>query len=323
MNYRSLQDGGLAVREHVVLVGPNASGKSSILFVAALVLGVGSELSKVSVQDFKDPTQPLVLDALLTNLDEVDRGAFPDEVEVEGGTTTLRVRVQAEVDPADPDTTLAVTRFFPDAGHSRRPSSVQVARLGFLQLAASRSMGRELAGAQGVARTLVRNLDVSGDAEGLEAGLAQVRAVLAGSGVIGGFREQLADRLSESLPTPVTKNDVKLVLSSDLSDSPLAGTIMTLRDMSGDRALTEHSDGVQALAVTALMGMDAQRTGRIVAVDEPETHLHPTAQRALVQRLLKGTAQQLMATHSSAVAAAAQPQQLATIDRSGVVRQLP
>lgn len=323
-NFRSLQDGSVIVRDHLVLVGPNTSGKSSLLAIAALTLGSPAEQPTVSVHDFCDPTLPLELEATLIGLDDIDRGAFPDEVTVgTGGVVTLRVRVRAEVDPADPDTTLTVARSFPTSGHSRRPSSAQLYRFAFTKVSAARSMGRELAGAQGVARTLVRGLDITADIEVLEAGLAQVRGVLETSTAITTFRDDLAKRLTESLPTAVDKDDVKLSLASDLADSPLAGTTVTLRDAAGDRPLTEHSDGVQALTVLALMGMGSRTTAQIVAVDEPETHLHPTAQRALTERLLDGSAQQLLATHSSAVAAAAKPEYLATIDRAGVVRQLP
>ena len=61
-----------------------------------------------------------------------------------------------------------------------------------------------------------------------------------------------------------------------MADSPLAATTMTLRDAGGDRPLTEHSDGVQALTVLALMGMGSATSARIVAIDEPETGLHPS-----------------------------------------------
>ncbi len=323
VNFRSLLDGHATVRDHLVLVGPNASGKSSVLAVAALTLGSGADLPSIRVQDFRDPTLTLELEATLVGLDDDDRGAFPDEVVVAEGAASLRISVRAEVDPTDPETTLTVTRSFPDSGHGRRPSSAQLKRLGFSKISASRSMGRELVGAQGVARSLVRGLDITADAAALEAGLAQVRTVLETSTTIGDFRDILAARLTESLPATVGKDDVKLTLSSDLADSPLAATTMTLRDAGGDRPLTEHSDGVQALTVLALMGMGSATSARIVAIDEPETHLHPTAQRALIERLLAGTSQQLLATHSSAVAAAAKPEHLATIDRTGMIRQLP
>ena len=280
-------------------------------------------MPSVDIHDFREPTLPLELEATIIGLDDVDRGAFPDEVVVAEGAASLRIRVRAEIDPADPETTLTVTRSFPDSGHSRRPSSVQLERLGFARVSASRSMGRELGGAQGVARSVVRGLDITADAAALEAGLAQVRSVLETSSAIGDFRDDLAARLTESLPVTVGKDDVRLTLASDLADSPLAATTVTLRDVGGDRPLTQHSDGVQALTVLALMGMASRASTRIVAIDEPETHLHPTAQRALIERLLAGAAQQLLATHSSAVAAGATPGHLATIDRAGVIRQLP
>jgi putative ATP-dependent endonuclease of OLD family len=276
----------------------------------------------VSVNDFKDPSLPLVLDVVLSDLDDTDRGAFPDEVEYDGDLVTLPVRFRAEVDAGDPAATLTVERFYPQAT-KRRPSTAQLARFGFSFVPASRSMGRELAGSQGAATALIHRLDLTADKAALDAGFDMVRQVLASSGAIGEFRETLAGRLSESLPFAVAKEQVELKLAADLAESPLAGTTMTLTDAVSSRPITEHSDGVQALTVLALLGMDGARGGSIVAIDEPETHLHPTAQRALVSRLLTGSSQQLIATHNSAVAASAQPKHLGTIDRMGRIRQLP
>lgn len=99
-NYRRLCDGAIDVRLHMVLVGPNASGKSSVLRAVALCLGNGSELGSIAVRDFTDADQPLLIAVELDELDSDDRAAFPDEVDVtSGGTVT--VRVKATVDPSD------------------------------------------------------------------------------------------------------------------------------------------------------------------------------------------------------------------------------
>jgi putative ATP-dependent endonuclease of OLD family len=86
--------------------------------------------------------------------------------------------------------------------------------------------------------------------------------------------------------------------------------------------LQEQSEGVQALSVLALMAMQTAES-RIVAIDEPETYLHPTAQRTLIAALLQGPTQRLLATHSSSVASAADPQEIIVFGADGRVRQLP
>ncbi len=320
-NYRRLCDGAIEVRQHLVLVGPNASGKSSVLHAVALCLGSGSELRSITVRDFTDADQRLQVEVELDELDWDDRAAFPDEVDITvGGTVT--VRVKATVDPSDPDATMVTERFFPFAGHPRRPSTAQMQRFGFAFVPAARSLGRELAGAQGVARHLLTGLDMTADGPALAGAQKALREALAASATIGDFRAQLATRLSEALPRPVTNDDVQLVMSSDLLESPLAGTTLTLNDGGTTAPLQEQSDGVQALSVLALMAMLTTES-RVVAVDEPETYLHPTAQRTLVSALLAGPTQRILATHSSAVTSAAEPLHIAALGADGRVRQLP
>jgi putative ATP-dependent endonuclease of OLD family len=305
----------------MVLVGPNASGKSSILRAVTLCLGNGTELGSIAVRDFTDPSQPLTLEVVLDGLDNDDRAAFPDEVDV-STVVTLSLRVMATVDASDPDSTLVVERRFPSAGHTRRPSSAQLERFGYAFVPAARSLGRELAGAQGVARRLLTGLDMTADGPALATAQNAIRDALAASATIGGFRTQLASRLTEALPREVTPDEVQLIMATDLLDSPLAGTTLTLLDAGTAAPLQEQSDGIQALAVLALTGMQTAHS-LIVAIDEPETYLHPTAQRTLVRAMVGGAAQRLIATHSSSVASAVEPHHIVSLTAAGEARQLP
>jgi hypothetical protein len=228
-NYRRLVDGAIDVRRHAVLVGPIASGKSSVLRAIAMCLGSGPELGSITIRDFTDVSQPLVVEVVLGELDDDDRAAFPDEIDVTD-RETVTVRVKATADPADPDATLTAERTFPFGGHTRRPSTAQMQRLGFAFVPARRSLGRELAGAQGVARRLLSGLDMTADGPALAGAGQALRDALAASAAIGDFRARLAAGLSDALPRQVTKDDVQLVMSSDLLDSPLAGTTLLLSD---------------------------------------------------------------------------------------------
>ncbi len=320
-NYRHLSDAVVDVRRHLVLVGPNASGKSSVLRAVALCLGSGQELASIGVRDFSDAAQPLVIEVVVDALNDDDRAAFPDEVDVMGDQT-VAVRVTATVDPSDPDATLVVERGFPLGGHGRRPTTPQLQRFGFSFVPAARSLGRELAGAQGAARRLLSALDMTADGSALVDAQQALRDALAASATIGDFRVGLASRLTDALPGEVTKDDVQLILTSDVLDAPLAGTTLTLNDRGHAAPLQEQSDGVQALSVLALLAM-LTANSRIVAIDEPETYLHPTAQRAVVSALLDGATQRLLATHSSSVVSVAEPHDIVALGTDGRVRQLP
>lgn len=322
-NFRRMPDGGIDVRGNLVLVGPNDTGKSSLLRALHLCLGMSHSqlIPAISERDFTDPTQALTLRVTLEGIEDPDRAAFPDEITV-GPPEVLVIELEATLDPADAEQR-EVRRRFPDSGHRRSLSRVQLDQIGFAFVPAVRSLLRELGGSRtGAVRTLLSGLDLTADEAALSAAADAVRAAIDGSTALGGFREELADSLSEALPTSIAKDDVRVVPEAEVLDDPLAGVTVTVADGAHDVPLTELSDGIRALSVLTLLGM-SQRTARILAVDEPETHLHPSAQRSVATSLLDGTGQRILATHSPAVVEQSDPLDVVVVRADRMTRQLP
>lgn len=321
-NYRRLPDGVIAVRDHLVLVGPNDTGKSSILRALHLCLGMShSQLIRaLGPRDFTDASQPLRVTVTLEGIQDVDRSAFPDEITT-GDPETLVIAVEASADPTD-SAAVNVRRFFPDGGHTRAPSRVQLETIGFHFVPAIRSLLRELSGRSGAVGSLLAELDLSNDAEALEAAALQYREALDNSTAISSFRNDLAGALSESLPAPVDRDAVRVVSEAEALDDPLSGVIVTVRDGDQDVPLAEQSDGIRAISVLTLLGM-SHGAARIVAVDEPETHLHPSAQRATSRMLRSGGGQLVLATHSPAVVESMDPMDVVAFGADRSTRQLP
>lgn len=321
-NYRRLPDGQIAVRDHLVLVGPNDTGKSSIVRAVNLCIGMhGPVANAVAARDLTDPASPMLLTITLDGIDDVDRAAFPDEIDV-GPPEVLRVAVEAAVDPADPEQ-VAVRRYFPDAGHAKAPSREQLKTIAFRFVPAARSLLRELGtGSGGAVRSLLAGLDLAADAASLQTAADGYKAALDGSTVLGEFRSGVATALSNALPTAVTSADVRVVAESELLDDPLSGVTVTLRDGDHDVSLAEQSDGIRAVAVLTLLGM-SHASARIVAVDEPENHLHPTAQRSVAKSLVAGTGQRILVTHAPSVVSEVQPLDLVAFRPDRTARQLP
>jgi putative ATP-dependent endonuclease of the OLD family len=82
-NYRRLPDGEIELRDHLVLVGPNDSGKSSILRAMNFCLGMaGAQLAAaIEPRDFSDATKPLRIEVTLGDLNSDEAAAFPDEID--------------------------------------------------------------------------------------------------------------------------------------------------------------------------------------------------------------------------------------------------
>jgi putative ATP-dependent endonuclease of OLD family len=321
-NYRRLADGHVDVRENLVLVGPNDSGKSSILRGIDLCLGVrGVQLSSaVQVRDLTSVDESLVFEVVLSNFSDDDRAAFPDEIEV-GPPETLTIRLEAKVD-ADDATAVVVERRFPYGGHGRNMSRAQLETIGWSYVAATRSLVRELGGSGGAAHNLLSALDLSADAAAFDAARDSYRSALAESSAITDFRATLAGALTDALPEPVGIDDVGVSSAADLLNNPLADVSVTIRDGGYVAPLAEQSDGVRALSVLALFGLSHQNA-QIVGIDEPETHLHTTAQRAVGDSIRRSAGQRVVSTHSSAIVSRMNPLDIAAFGADRRVRQLP
>lgn len=289
------------MRNHLVLVGPNDAGKSSILRAIHLCLGMAHSqaVSAIGARDFTDEAEPLVISVVLDGIEDTDRAVFPDEITV-GPPEVLTITLRAELDPTDPEQK-SVRRTFPDSGHGRAPTREQLDTIGFEFVPAARSLLRELGGSTGGAvRSLLTTLDLEADAASFEAAAQQYREALDGSTALADFRRELAEALTSALPTAIDEADVRVVSGAEALEDPLAGVAVTVREGARDVPLAEQSDGVRALAVLTLLSM-SHKTAKIVAVDEPESHLHPTAQRSVAAMLRTAPGQRVLVTHSSAV----------------------
>ena len=321
-NYRRIPDGRIEVRRHLVLLGPNDSGKSSILRAVNVCLGVPAAHlnSVVEPRDFTQPDQPLVLRVVLVGFDDDDRAAFPDEIETIGGES-LTVEVEASM--SGDDEQKLVRRRFPFGGHQRSASRVQMDRFGWAYVPASRSLYRELGtGSTSVIRALLASVDLEADKAAFEQAADVYRAALDSAAALTAFRQQLATALDDALPRTVTIDDLGLLSEADLAGDPLSGVTVTVSDGEHRAPLSEQSDGVRAMSLLTLLGM-THHGARIVGIDEPEIHLHHTAQRAIASRLRSTTDQVVLATHAPAVVQEMDPLDIVAFGADRLARQLP
>lgn len=324
-NYRGLHDFEVGLGAHGVFVGPNDSGKTSVLRALDLLLGstLQSVYAQISPRDFTDPQKVIEIetDLLPADLDELT--AFPDEVDLSAGTPTITYRV--EIECLDESTgELNVRRWFPSSGHDRSASRDQVEAIGWSYYPASRSLGQDLTtGRRGALRHLLNNLELA-ETRSLEAAFRMVQDAVESHEDLESFRSAMGRALDQTLPSGGPTR-VDLLLRGDLEGELFGSLDVALRR--GRRAapalLNEQSDGLRALTAIAIYSMDAADNG-ITAIDEPELHLHPASQRAIGGLLLRQTAgQTLVATHSSGVVAEADPSHVVAFSTGAQPRTLP
>src|SRR3954470_11930110 len=101
-NHTRLLDTELEVRTHLVRVGPNDVGKSSLLRCLDLLLGASTAqlYTRLTPEDLRDPDQPLIIERVLESFEAHDRALFPDEITVDAATSkeSLTIRLEATVD---------------------------------------------------------------------------------------------------------------------------------------------------------------------------------------------------------------------------------
>lgn len=189
-------------------------------------------------------------------------------------------------------------------------------------LPASRSPDRELgSGRSSAVRSLLRAVSlVPGEAKAIEDAVAALSAALEASPSLESVRENLAGELSGLFPQPVDKADIAIDLPSSATDDPL-GDVDVQLDRGGRRTpLSAQSDGLRSLSVVAVQLL-ARRSARILAIDEPEIHLHPRGQANLGRLLASAPGQRLVATHAPAVLARFNPSHAVAVTAGGA-RQL-
>jgi putative ATP-dependent endonuclease of OLD family len=320
-NHSRLVDAELEVRGHVVLVGPNDVGKSSLLRCLDLLLGASTAqlYQRIVPEDFRDADAPLVVEAELIDFSAADEALFPDEITVDGATggKHLAIRLSATLDSAQ---TISIERTAPGGGTSRQLSRDQVAGLGWNLLAAlgaSRDLREDR---RSHLQDILAAIDLGPEQADFDAITEQLQDKLGSSVVLSGLRNNLADQLNKALPDQLAADDLVFLPGAAAEDHVLNDVRLHVKKDGEPRSLSEQSDGMRALYAMALYDLVSE-AANMVAIDEPEVHLHPTSQRSLARLLREGPNQKFIATHSTDIVGAFDPECVVAVRAGGVVVQ--
>jgi len=320
-NHSRLADVELEVRGHLVLVGPNDVGKSSLLRCLDLLLGASTAqlYQRVVPEDFRDTEQPLVIEAELAEFTSTDEALFPDEITVDpaSGVKHIAIRMSAALDTAQ---TLSVERIAPGGGTGRQLSREQVTGLGWNLLGAV-GASRELRDdRRSHLHEILHGIDLGAERADFDAIAAQLQAKLASSAVLGGLRGDLAGQLNKALPDQLADDDLVFLPGAAADDDVLSDVRLHVKKDGEARSLSEQSDGMRALYAMALYDLISVNAN-MVAIDEPEVHLHPTSQRSLARLLSDGPNQKFVATHSADIVGAFDPECVVSVRAGGLAVQ--
>lgn len=290
----------------MILVGANGSGKSSIIRCIDLVLGKTTQQLYYSIDnsDFEDEEQPFAVEVKLEGLSKDERSFFPDDYDALDNSLT--VRMEATLDKND----LTTRRYFPKGASGNNLRRVQLESIGWSMIPSDFSTTQLEPGRKTIVDDYLKEVDASGDESKLAEAINSLSDAINGSDAFNEALDSLADQLDPVLDGGITTNKLHFVPEAAINGDLLNNVRLQIEGSSGTaRQATEQSDGTKALIAFSIFGL--LNAGEMIAIDEPETHLHPSAQRNLI-RILKSTGRQLViATHSGVIAGEFEPDNIA------------
>jgi putative ATP-dependent endonuclease of OLD family len=323
-NYSRLGDFELEVRDHLVLVGANDVGKTSVLRILNLLLGSSIQqiYQSLTLEDLASPTSPLSLQVTLVDFTDDERAVFPDEIHVfADDTESLVIELLAEVSEDDPEA-LTIRRLFPETT-GRSPSREQFDSVGWNYLPATRSANPEfMEGKRSPLKSLLKSTDLGSDRRDLQATLEAFNDKLGGNDSLIQLRTRLAEQLSLSMPKQVGTDDLVLRTSSDPTSDVLEDVTLFLSQEGSFKALSDQSDGMRQLMTMTFFDLH-RSAANVVAVDEPELHLHASSQRTVADLFANGSSQRLLVTHSPYIVQRFEPKHVVVVTAARTLRQIP
>jgi putative ATP-dependent endonuclease of the OLD family len=260
-----------------------------------------------------------------SDFNELERTVFHREIDVSliDGVETLEVRLEVQVDPDDSGSVL-ITRWCPGRGEVRTLTREQIATIGWRYLPALRqSSAAHLDGSSGVIQTLLRAVEPRlGDEKSVLGGLLEsFNDKLESSPVLTDLRQGMAQHLSNSMPRSINVEDLAVRTIADPSNSVFESVSMYLSREGEFAPLSEQSDGIRQLISMTLFDL-AEGAANVIAIDEPELHLHPLSQRTVAELLSTTANQKILATHSPYIVQKFDPTQVVTVRADGGCHQI-
>lgn len=116
--------------------------------------------------------------------------------------------------------------------------------------------------------------------------------------VLNGIAAQLVSPLQEFLPSV---KDVQITLQKDQRRAPLRRSANVIIDDGTPTPLQQKGDGIKSLTALAMLNSQTSRDRvSVIAIEEPESHLHPESARQLYETInaLSVNHQVVLTTHS-------------------------
>lgn len=324
-NYARLQDLDIEIRKHLVVVGANDVGKTSLLRLLNLTLGAtfGQLYQSISRADLRDEKLPLTVEAVLADFSDVERSLFHREIDIEQETAAESLTLRLDVQPSEDDPeAVVIQRVLTGTADRRPPTRDQLDALGWRYLPATRGIGgAQLGGPNSALRLMLDSIDMGSEKAVLAQVLGDFNDKLHTSERLTDLRKNIAEHLAKAMPRPIAVDDLAVRTAAEPASSVLESVSMFLQRDGEYIPIAEQSDGLRQLMALTLFDL-AENRANIIAVDEPELHLHPASQRTIAELFAAATNQKIVCTHSPYVLQRFEPSQVLVVAPGGHVHQI-
>lgn len=121
------------------------------------------------------------------------------------------------------------------------------------------------------------------------------------------LQKDILDNIADQIKTPLIEflpsvKDIQITIQNEKRRAALRGNIEVVVDDGTPTAISEKGDGIKSLTALALLNLSSQSNFvSVVAIEEPESHLHPESARQLYETIiaLSKKHQVVLTTHSA------------------------
>lgn len=320
-NFRNLRNVNIFPRKITVIIGENNTGKSNLLHALRLLLDPQAESLRLALsqEDINDNAR-LENDNYFSIIVEI--GDLQNHIEVE---TCFRERIdqdgeesfitiEGRFEPDEEGIYTWTSQVLPPNG--RTNNSISLSRrmsrsLPLYFLDAVRDATRDTrATGRGLLAQLLNEVDFTDVQEDVKTHLCNANTALGRGKDISKLAEGLTKQLTPYVPGG--SSEILVAVAGEDTSRLVQGFRLNIRKTIGatQSDISRHGTGLQNLTLIAMFRHRVASEGSktpILAVEEPEAHLHPHAQRSLFKDLSDIHAPILLSTHSPSIVKYADP----------------